>query len=95
MARVMKETVDHYVCDACGRDFYERKECSLVFRANDEITFEWWTRGDYCGECHAMLANAICRSFPVAERYDPDETKIPKEIALIEAERLRGEGVRR
>lgn len=92
MARVMKEAVDHYVCDACGKDFYERKECSLVFRANDEITFEWWTRGDYCGECHAMLANAICRSFPVAERYDPDDMKIPKEIALIETERLRGEG---
>lgn len=92
MARVMKEAVDHYICDACGKKFYERKGCSLVFRANDEITYEWWTMGDYCGECHAMLANAICRSFPVAERYDPDETKVPREIALIKTERLRGEG---
>jgi hypothetical protein len=38
-----------------------------------------------------MLANAICQSFPVAERYDSDETKIPKEIALIEAERQRSD----
>lgn len=94
MARVMKETVDHYICDNCGREFYDRKGCSLVFRADEDITFEWWTRGDYCPECNVLLANAICNSFPVAERYEDDKVKIPKELAAIKAERER-EGTKR
>ena len=81
-----KEIVESWTCDSCGKELWERQECSLVFRANDEITFEYWTRGDYCPECLLKLANGIVRSIPVAERYDKEETKIPKELAVIAAE---------
>ena len=81
-----KQVVESYNCDYCGKEFWKRQECSLVFRAEEDITFEYWTHGDYCPECLVKLANGITRAIPVAERYDKDETKIPKELAVIAAE---------
>lgn len=81
-----RRVVETYRCDACGHEFSERMTCSLEFRANDDVTFEWWNRGDYCPDCLRRLANGICRSIPVAERYADDAKKIPSELAVIEGE---------
>ena len=37
------------------------------------------------------LANGIVRAIPVAERYDKEETKIPRELAVIAVESEVGE----
>lgn len=82
-----KEIIESWTCDSCGKEFWKRQECSLVFRAEEEITFEYMTHGDYCPECLLKLANGIVRAIPVAERYDKEETKIPRELAVIDAEK--------
>lgn len=80
-----REIVELYKCDSCGATFDERKTCALTFRAGDDITFEWWNRGDYCPECLCKLANGIVNSFPIAERYQPDSLKVPMELEVIRA----------
>ena len=57
-----REIVESWICDSCGKEFFDRKSCSLVFRADGEITFEWWTSGDYCPDCNVKLANGITDS---------------------------------
>lgn len=79
----MKEIVESFSCDACGKVFNERNSCSLTFRAGDDITFEWWNTGDYCPECLCKLADGIVNRIPVAERYMSHNLKIPMELAVI------------
>ena len=86
-----REVVETWICDSCGEEFWERKGCSLVFKADGDITFEWWNTGDYCPECLLNLANGITNAIPVAERYEKSETKIPKELAVIRGEMAKGE----
>ena len=82
----VKSVIESWTCDYCGEEFYEHQSCSLLFRIEDDITFEYTTSGDYCPDCLVKLANGICRAIPVAERYEKDEVKIPKERAVIDGE---------
>lgn len=73
---VVKQEVDHYYCDACGKELVSVPEAVLAITvrgpvfSSDDIAFEWCAVGDYCEECGKKLLNEVIKSLPVPERYD-------------------------
>lgn len=92
MARHEYETTASYhTCDCCGRKLLdgelERSYIAITIRLGDDISFEWWSKGEYCPECRDALCDEIEHAIPVPERYctqfqDEDVAKAI-ELALI------------
>lgn len=90
------EPVTYHICDACGHRLTSSEEVanrslSLTIYKRGAVEFEWFARGDYCGECLDALAEAICEALPVPERYNKTfqnkSTAIAIEAALIRDKR--------
>lgn len=93
-AHTHMEPVTYHICDACGHRLVkgeEGKSLHLTVSRNFEPVFEWWAKGDYCGECLDALAEAICEALPVPERYNKtfqnESTAIAIEASLIRDKR--------
>ena len=91
MKHERQATVEYHTCDYCGAELTETDiddgRISITMRHGDDVSFEWWSYGDYCHDCSCALHTAIIEAIPVPERYsssfrDRDE-RLNIEKALI------------
>lgn len=95
MMTIMKheKTITAYTCDCCGAEIDNKASASITVRFNDDIQYEWWMCGDYCGECGELLVDAITDSIQMPERYEKafrdTDGRIRSELELIRKQRER------
>lgn len=63
-----EKTITAYTCDCCGAEIDNKASASITVRFNDEVRYEWWMCGDYCGECGELLVDAITGAIQMPER---------------------------
>lgn len=88
-----EKTITAYTCDCCGAEIDNKASASITVRFNDEIRYEWWMCGDYCGECGELLVDAITHAIQMPERYErafrDTDGRVRRELELIREQRER------
>ena len=68
--------VETISCDGCGAELDgPGYDVSLVLGAGPaggtRVSFEWWSRGDWCEDCGRRLLAGLVAALPVPERCSP------------------------
>ncbi len=88
-----EKTITAYTCDCCGAEIDNKASASITVRFNDEVRYEWWMCGDYCGECGELLVDAITGAIQMPERYEKafrdTDGRVRSELELIREQRER------
>ncbi len=96
MKRFYDATTEYHVCDCCGVKLMdgelERTSMSLSIRVGEDVEYEWWNKGEYCGSCSDALFGAIYDGIPVPERCDKHfrDSDVEKAIEVAIIKRKRG-----